>query len=146
MKIILLFFGAWFISALIRTIRERKAQKEQPEVEDIQPEERDIKAEKRRETLLYNIRKAESDVANDQDRLDHYTAELSAMDETVEKLETDIEFYHRANQLDSEVKARKEKERLQNRIFSFEEKVRACEKRMERAQHIKTLAQIELSA
>lgn len=146
MKIILLFFGAWFVSALIRTIKERKAQAEQPEVEEIQPEERDIKAEKRKSNLLYSIQQAEADIINDQERLNRFTSELSAMDEAVEKLDTDIEFYRRANQLDSEVKARKEKERLQNRIFSFEEKVRACEKRIGKAQHIKALAEIELSA
>lgn len=146
-KVLIVFFLLWFASALIRARRNQGTAKEvQTDTEELQSEEVDTKIEKRKENLLNSIQQAESDILNDECRLDHYTEKLSELDRELANIEIDIEFYQRKNELDKEMKARAAKRKLQDKIFSCEEKVRACDKRIAKSNHIKAMAQMELLA
>lgn len=102
------------------------------------------KHEKRLADLEYRVSQAESAIYNEQIKLDHYTAKLSALDEELAKIDRDIEYYQLANQVDAENRARAARDKVEDKIFSFEEKVRACEMRMDKAQHTKAMAQREM--
>lgn len=102
------------------------------------------KHEKRIADLEYRMEAAEVAIMNEQTRLDHYTAKLSALDEELAKIDRDIEYYQLANQVDAENRARAARAKVEDKIFSFEEKVRACESRMSKAQHTRDMAKKEL--
>lgn len=104
------------------------------------------KHEKRLADLEYRVSQAESAIYNEQIKLDHYAQKLSALDEEIAKIDRDIEYYQLANKVDAENKARAARVKVEDKIFSFEEKVRACEMRMDKAQHTKAMAQREMEA
>ena len=91
--------------------------------------------------LEFRMEQAEADILSEQAKLDHYTAKLSALDDELAKINSDIEFYQLANKYDAEKKAIAAREKVEDKIFSFEEKVRACEKRMAKAKY--TIAEAE---
>ena len=91
--------------------------------------------------LEFRMKQAEADILTERARLDHYTAKLSALDEELAKIDSDIEFYQRANKVDDEKKALVVRAKVEDKIFNFEEKVRACEKRMAKAEN--TIAEAE---
>ena len=102
------------------------------------------KLEKRVSDLEFKKEQAEADILGEQSKLDHYTARLSAYDEQIEKIDRDIEYYQLANKVDAEAKARKDRAKIEDNIFKLENQVRACEKRMSKAEHIRKQAEREL--
>ena len=102
------------------------------------------KLEKRVSDLEFKKEQAEADILGEQIKLDHYTARLSAYDEQIEKIDRDIEYYQLANKVDAEAKARKDRAKIEDNIFKLENQVRACEKRMSKAEHIRKQAEREL--
>ena len=94
--------------------------------------------------LEYRVSQAESAIYNEQIKLGHYAQKLSALDEEIAKIDRDIEYYQLANKVDAENRARAARAKVEDKIFSFEEKVRACEMRMDKAQHTKAMAQREM--
>lgn len=97
------------------------------------------------EKLKFRMEQAEADILAEQNKLDHYTARLSALDEELAKINSDIEYYQLANKVDAENKAKAEKAKIEDKIFSFEEKVRACEKRMSKAMFVKEQAERKIA-
>lgn len=129
--------------------RQEKAQAAAWERQRKEDERRDAqlaKHEERISTLEFKAKQAEADILNEQSRLDHYTEKLSALDDELKRLDSDIEYYQLANKVDAENKARAAKAKVEDTIFGFEEKVRACEKRMSKAQHTKELCEKQMSA
>ena len=102
------------------------------------------KLEKRVSDLEFKKEQAEADILGEQSKLNHYTARLSAYDEQIEKIDRDIEYYQLANKVDAEAKARKDRAKIEDNIFKLENQVRACEKRMSKAEHIRKQAEREL--
>ena len=102
------------------------------------------KLEKRVSDLEFKKEQAEADILGEQSKLNHYTARLSAYDEQIEKIDRDIEYYQLANKVDAEAKARKDRAKIEENIFKLENQVRACEKRMSKAEHIRKQAEREL--
>lgn len=137
-------------------MRQRREQEKQAEAQAAawekqrrEDERRDAqlaKHEERISTLEFKAKQAEADILNEQSRLDHYTEKLSALDDELKRLDSDIEYYQLANKVDAENKARAAKAKVEDKIFNFEEKVRACEKRMSKAQHTKELCEMQMSA
>ena len=103
------------------------------------------KHEEEIEKLKFRMEQAEADILAEQNKLDHYTARLSALDEELAKINSDIEYYQLANKVDAEKKAKAEKAKIEDKIFSFEEKVRACEKRMSKAVFVKEQAERKIA-
>ena len=132
----------WQEAELIRIAKEQ----ERLEKEQIRQAKELEKHNKRISDLEFKKKQAEADIITEQEKLDQYTAKLSALDEKVKKLERDIEFYQLANKVDAENKARVEIEKVNDKIFTLEDKVRGCEKRLSKAQHIKESAAKELAA
>ena len=133
MKIILLFFGAWFVSAIIRTIGNRgkaEPEAEETESEEIQPEERDIKAEKRRDALMFSIQSAEADI-------DFLNARIAQLDTQRDYL---------LLQQSGTVPGGKEHTKYQTKIINIENQVHTAENRLNKAKHAKAMAQRELAA
>lgn len=133
MKIILLFFGAWLLSAIIRTIGNRgkvEPETEEMEAEEIQPEERDIKAEKRRDALMFSIQSAEADI-------DFLNARIAQLDTQRDYL---------LLQQSGTVPGGKEHTKYQTKIISIENQVHTAENRLNKAKHAKAMAQRELAA
>lgn len=129
--------------------KQAKAQAAAWEKQRREDERRDAqlaKHEERISTLEFKAKQAEADILNEQSRLDHYTEKLSALDDELKRLDSDIEYYQLANKVDAENKARAAKAKVEDKIFNFEEKVRACEKRMSKAQHTKELCEMQMSA
>lgn len=137
-------------------MRQRREQEKQAEAQAAawekqrrEDERRDAqlaKHEERISTLEFKAKQAEADILNEQSRLDHYTEKLSALDDELKRLDSDIEYYQLANKVDAENKARAARAKVEDKIFNFEEKVRACEKRMSKAQHTKELCEMQMSA
>lgn len=109
-------------------------------------EEQLAKHEKRIADLEFRMNQAEVAIMNEQTRLDHYTAKLSALDKELAKINIDLEYYQLAHQVDDENRTLTAKARIEDKIFSFEEKVRASEMRIAKAQHTKEMAEKELCA
>ena len=132
---------------LIALEREQMRQaREQEKLAKEQEKQAEVlrKHEKRLADLEYRVSQAESAIYNEQIKLDHYAQKLSALDEEIAKIDRDIEYYQLANKVDAENKARAARVKVEDKIFSFEEKVRACEMRMDKAQHTKAMAQREM--
>ena len=102
------------------------------------------KHEKRIADLEYRMTEAEASLLQEQTRLDHYTSRLSALDKQLASIDRDIEYYQLAHKVDAENRAKAQRIKVEDKIFSFEEKVRACEKRMSKAQHTIDTAKKEL--
>lgn len=137
------------VAARIALEREQMRQRREQErlsAEQAKQAEQIAKHEKRIADLEHKMKDAEADILAEQARLDHYTAKLADLDEQLAKIDTDIEFYQRSNGVDKEASARVERKKIEDKIFSFEEKVRACEKRMSKAQYTIDTARRELSA
>lgn len=133
MKIILLFFGAWFLSAIIHTIGNRgkaEPETEEMEAEEIQPEERDIKAEKRRETFLYKVRKLDRDIDGQNELLAEYYAQLDWL----------------LLQQSGTVSGGKEFATWQNKIVTKNNQIRKAENKIADMKDAKAMAERELSA
>ena len=109
-------------------------------------EEQLAKHEKRIADLEFRMNQAEVAIMNEQTRLDHYTAKLSALDKELAKINFDLEYYQLAHEVDNENRALTAKTRIEDKIFSLEEKVRASEMRIAKAQHTKEMAEKELCA
>ena len=131
---------------VIKNIREAREEQTKQAKEIAKHEERLIKHEKRIADLEYRKAQAEIDILNEQTKLDYLTSKLSALDEEIAQLNIDIEFYRVAHKVDSEKKAMVAKAKLEDKVFSYEDKARACEKRMGKAMHIKQMAEKELCA
>ena len=127
-----------------RMEREQAAAWERQRKEDAKRDAQIAKHEERISTLEFKAKQAEADILNEQSRLDHYTEKLSALDDELKRLDSDIEYYQLANKVDAENKARAAKAKVEDKIFNFEEKVRACEKRMSKAQHTKELCEMQM--
>lgn len=104
------------------------------------------KHEKRIADLEYRMTEAEAAILQEKTRLDHYTSRLSALDEQLASIDRDIEYYQLANKVDAENRAKAQRVKVEDKIFSFEEKVRACEKRMSKAQHTIDTSKREIEA
>ena len=109
-------------------------------------EEQLAKHEKRIADLEFRMNQAEVTIMNEQTRLDHYTAKLSALDKEIAKINFDLEYYQLAHEVDNANRALTTKARIEDKIFSLEEKVRASEMRIAKAQHTKEMAEKELCA
>ena len=126
-------------------MRQAKEQEKQAKEQEKQAAQL-AKHEKRLADLEYRVSQAESAIYNEQIKLDHYTAKLSALDEELAKIDRDIEYYQLANQVDAENRARAARAKVEDKIFSFEEKVRASEKRMSKAQYTIDTAKREIAS
>ena len=155
----------WAILAIHKSNEQKRAeQRRQAQIARVKAEQMRAKAEQQRiraelkaqretlkkhdeeiEKLKFRMEQAEADILAEQNKLDHYTARLSALDEALAKINSDIEFYQLANKVDAEKKAKAEKAKIEDKIFSFEEKVRACEKRMSKAMFIKEQAERKIA-
>ena len=155
----------WAILAIHKSKKQKRAeQRRQAQIARVKAEQMRAKAEQQRiraelkaqretlkkhdeeiEKLKFRMEQAEADILAEQNKLDHYTARLSALDEALAKINSDIEFYQLANKVDAEKKAKAEKAKIEDKIFSFEEKVRACEKRMSKAMFIKEQAERKIA-
>jgi len=126
--------------------RDAAKERERLAKEQAKQEEALAKHEKRIADLEHRMTEAEAELLNDQARLDHYTAKLSVLDEQLNKVSYDIEYYRLAQNVDAETKAKAEYAKLKDKIFGFEEKVRACEKRMAKAQYTIAMAKREIES
>jgi len=102
------------------------------------------KLEKRVSDLEFKKEQAEADIIGEQSKLDHYTAKLSACDEQLVNIDRTIEYCQLASKVDEEARAWKEREKVEDTIFKLENQVRACERRMSKAEHIRKQAEREL--
>ena len=96
--------------------------------------------------LNFRMQEAESTILFEQKRLDNLTGQLSALDDQIAKLDIDIKYAELAHEVDKGNRAKTNKERVQKKIFSLEEKVYASERRIAKAQFDKEQAQRKLSA
>ena len=126
--------------AKIRAEQERQAQEQER-----QRKEQIRQAEQLAE-LDFRITEAEAAILDERKNLNHYTAKLSDLDEQVTEITRRIRYYEAAHDGKSEAKARAELEKVEDKIFTIEGKVRACEKRMAKAQYIKETAQRKRTA
>ena len=126
--------------AKIRAEQERQSQEQER-----QRKEQIRQAEQLAE-LSFRVTEAEAAILDEKKNLNHYTAKLSDLDEQVAEITRRIRYYEAAHDGKSEAKARAELEKAKDKIFTIEGKVRACEKRMAKAQHIKETAQRKRTA
>lgn len=125
--------------------RQRREQERQAQEQERQRKEQIRQAEQLAE-LDFRVTEAEAAILDEQKNLNHYTAKLSDLDEQVTEITRRIRYYEAAHDGKSEAKARAELEKVEDKIFTIEGKVRACEKRMAKAQHIKETAQRKRTA
>lgn len=125
--------------------RQRREQERQAQEQERQRKEQIRQAEQIAE-LDFRITEAEAAILDEQKNLNHYTAKLSYLDEQVTEITRRIRYYEAAHDGKNEAKARAELDKVEDKIFSVEGKVRDCEKRLVKAQHIKETAQRKLTA
>ena len=104
------------------------------------------KHEKRISDLETRMSQAEYDIRQEQENLNHFTGKLADLDEEKRHIEWEIESWKKQRHLANIAKCEKKLEKVEDNIFSFESKVRAAEKRLDKAQRTKDFCEKQMSA
>lgn len=120
--------------------QERMAKEQEKQAEQL------AKHEKRIANLELRVSQAEYDIQREIENLNYLTAKLSSLDSELEHADWEIENWKKLRKVVEVEKAREKKVKIEDKIFSFENKVRLAEKRLAKAQGIKAIAEAEMSA
>ena len=134
---------------LIALEKARQAQEkmnEKFEREQARQAEQLAKHEKRISDLETSMSQAEYDIRQEQENLNHFTEKLADLDEEKRHIEWEIESWKKQRHLANIAKCEKKLEKVEDNIFSFESKVRAAEKRLDKAQRTKDFCEMQMSA
>lgn len=134
---------------LIALEKARQAQEklnEKFEREQARQAEQLAKHEKRIADLETRMSQAEYDIRQEKENLDHFTGKLADLDEEKRHIEWEIESWKKQRHLANIAKCEKKLEKVEDNIFSFESKVRAAEKRLDKAQRTKDFCEKQMSA
>ena len=132
---------------LIALEKARQAQEklnEKFEREQARQAEQLAKHEKRIADLETRMSQAEYDIRQEQENLNHFTEKLADLDEEKRHIEWEIESWKKQRHLANIAKCEKKLEKVEDNIFSFESKVRAAEKRLDKAQRVYASAQAQM--
>lgn len=174
MSIILIFFGIWMLSALIRSYsakqRDREFQRIDSEIRKRKLEQKQMAqelAKQKRDAELYvrrqiALEREQMKLAKKQqkqaEQIAKHDKRISDLEFRMGQAESDIQFHNeRIAQLDAQrdylllqqsgtVPGGKEHTKLQNKIMVLDNQIHAAEARLAKAQHTHDMAERELSA
>lgn len=172
--VIIMVLIVWFLSALARSKQQQRIerveeeQKRTKQVQVAQAKEQarqakeqkqlsakiekerqdridaEIKLEKRIATLEMKVEQADLDIEIEEENLDRYAAKLRRLDEDLKHADFEIEAWTKQRHPANAAKAEEKKDKIQDSIYIWEDKVRKAEKRLAKAQRTKKMLENEL--